>query len=202
MSRTLALAAVLVPVLLLAACGDEGAPAPRARRRGPREVTGAGPPSRRPSRRPRDRPRGPEGLRGRPGPAPGPLRDVQLRQRAEAEGLFEGLPLADPEEVRSLLEALIEAKVEAEHRPGRLVGGAAGASYEPSREELRAAELGERLKAAVLAAPVEQARQAWADLGLGDAPVEAPTFVTVTAKVFGTGYLDTVEMRTGEIARP
>jgi hypothetical protein len=195
------LALALVGLVLLAACGEEGTPTapPRA---GPPEFTGEGPLPVEPPDVPGVDPAARRAYEEAPVPAPVPFGTSKLRLRAEAEGLFEGLPPADPEEVDSLLEALLEAKVAAEHRPGTHTGGPAGPDYEPSREELRAAELAERLAAAIVRAPAEAVRQAWADVGLGTAPVEVTTFEIVSTKVFGSGFMDTVEVRTRTISPP
>jgi hypothetical protein len=135
-------------------------------------------------------------------PPPVAFAASDLRKEAAAAGAFEGVPAADAEDLHALLEALVEAKHAAHGSPGTSVGGPAGPEYRPSREELRLAEIVDRLRAAMTAAPAEEVRAAWKSAGLGDGPTQVQTFWTVTVKVFGTGYVTVVEPRTETLAPP
>lgn len=188
MTRQLVLLIVLGVVALLAACGDE-APPPQE---GPPLAEGA----------PGVDPEVVRGFEEAPVPPPVRFAESRLRQEAASSGVFDGLPEASLPALGALLEALAVAKAEAGAHPGRSSGGPAGPFYEPTPEELRVAEVGRRIEAVVAAGPVAEVRAAWDAAGLGESGLEFKTFVTVTVKVFGTGYVEAVEVHPRTLALP
>jgi hypothetical protein len=137
-----------------------------------------------------------------PVPPPVPFAASPLRDEAMKGGAFDGLPSADPEALPALLAAFAAAKEAAAAHPGTTTGGAAGPSLVPSREQMRFAELTDRITTALAGAPAGEAKAAWQAAGLGAEAIEGFTLEVVTAKVFGTGYMTTIEQRPVAIAVP
>ncbi|MCU0725243.1 MAG: hypothetical protein MUE73_05560 [Planctomycetes bacterium] len=133
-------------------------------------------------------------------PAPVPFAGSKLRAEALKAGVFDRLP--PPGNLGALISAFAGLKTAAAVSAGREVGGPAGPSIEPSPQELRFAELTDRLVAALAASTPEEAREAWKATGLGEDPLEGFTLVTTTAKVFGTGYVETVGYEVVRIPPP
>jgi len=127
-----------------------------------------------------------------PTPPPVAYGESKVREEARVRGLFADLPAGDADHVLALLKALPAARQRAEAEPGRWGGGAAGPSYEPSDAEIVLAEIGRRIVEGLEATPTERHASLREEAGLDEVLV-IPTLRVVTVKVFGTGYVETIE---------
>jgi hypothetical protein len=182
----LALALLLVP----AACGGKApSPAPPP----------ASPPG---TEHPGIDPQAVRDYEAAPVPPAIPFAATPLRAEAMSGGAFEGLPSAAPESLPALLAAFAAAKEAAAAHPGTQTGGPAGPSLVPSKEQMRFAELTDRITTALAGTSAGKAKAAWQAAGLGAEALQGLTLEVVTAKVFGTGYVKTIEARPVTIAAP
>jgi hypothetical protein len=170
---------LLAALLWIPACGDDEGQAP-----------GAADPAR-------------EAYEQAPVPPPIPYAGSSVRVDAGRRGVFAGLPGVSPQALGDLLRLFPKAREDARSHPGRQTGGAAGETWEPSFDELRAAEIGQRIEDVLAQGRNEQTREAWRSAGLAsDQPLEYGSFQVVSVKVYGTGYVQTVQPVTRAIPAP
>jgi hypothetical protein len=136
-------------------------------------------------------------------PVPVPYAGSSLRVDAGRRGAFAGLPGVSPEALGDLLRLFAKAKADAAAHPGSGTAGAGGPTYEPTFDELRLAEIGQRIEETLARAKTEQARETWTSSGLApDEALDYGSFQVITVKVFGTGFVQTVERVPKRIPAP
>ena len=135
-----------------------------------------------------------------PVPEPVPFAASPLRAEALAGGAFEGIPSGAPESLPALLAAFAAMK-EADAADRDAVRRARGPSFIPSREQMRSPSSRTGSRPPLRGRPPTRRRPRGGSRDRGLA-IEGLMLEVVTSKVFGTGYVKTIEARPVTIAAP
>ena len=134
-----------------------------------------------------------------PLPPPVPFGSSLLRIRAEDAGDLKGLPEASVESLQDLLSALAREQERARDRPGRPLSDSEGGGYEPSRAEIRVAELGDRIARVAGRHSRLEILERWPDGTPLPQRLEYRTFVILSVRIADGGFAQRVEPREARV---